>query len=110
MMLLTIDCGNTNTVFAVYDGERQRGKWRISTSAPRTSDEYAVWLTQLMMLKGLAVDDVDEAIVTTVVPGTRHNLVTLINEHFGVTPLIVRAPHVTLGLDILIDRDRKRPR
>lgn len=103
-MLLAIDCGNTNTVFAVYDGETQRGKWRISTSAARTSDEYAVWLTQLMTLKGLSVKDVDEAIITTVVPGTRRNLVSLIAEHFGVAPMIIRDPGLQLGIEILIER------
>ena len=89
-MLLAIDCGNTNTVFAVYDGDTQVGKWRIATNAQRTSDEYAVWLTQLMSLRGLGVDDIDHAIVTTVVPGTRRNLDTLLDAHFDVTPLVAR--------------------
>lgn len=52
-MLLAIDVGNTNTVFAVHDGEEWRGQWRASTDAARTADEYAVWLTQLMGLRGL---------------------------------------------------------
>ena len=44
-MLLVIDCGNTNTGFAVFDGDNCIGKWRTSTNANRTADEYAVWLT-----------------------------------------------------------------
>jgi type III pantothenate kinase len=103
-MLLAIDCGNTNTVFAVFDGDAQRGRWRISTQAQRTADEYAVWLTQLMSLRGLAVGDIDVAVVTTVVPGTRRNLVTLLADYFSVTPLIVRDPHVNLGIGVLIER------
>ena len=48
-MLLAIDSGNTNTVFAVFDEEGNvRGEWRSSTNANRTADEYAVWLQQLM--------------------------------------------------------------
>lgn len=103
-MLLAIDCGNTNTVFAVFDGEEIRGRWRIATQAQRTADEYAVWLTQLMSLCSLTVSDVNAAVVTTVVPGTRRNIVVLLEQYFSVTPLIVRDPHVKLGLDILIER------
>lgn len=103
-MLLAVDCGNTNTVFAVFEGDVQRGQWRIATQAQRTADEYAVWLTQLMSLKGLVVNDISSAIVTTVVPGTRRNLTNLLEEHFGVTPLVVRDPNVDLGIKVLIDR------
>lgn len=103
-MLLAVDCGNTNTVFAVFEGDVQRGQWRIATNAQRTSDEYAVWLTQLMSLSGLEVDDINHAIVTTVVPGTRRNLDDLLGSHFGVTPLVVRDPDVELGIEALIDR------
>ncbi len=103
-MLLAVDCGNTNTVFAVFDGDDQRGQWRIATDAQRTSDEYAVWLTQLMSLKKLSVDDINHAIVTTVVPGTRRNLTNLLESHFGVTPLVVRDANVDLGIEVMIER------
>lgn len=103
-MLLAVDCGNTNTVFAVFEGEEPRGKWRIATNAQRTADEYAVWLTQLMSLKGLKVSDINNAIVTTVVPGTRRNLTNLLESHFGVTPLVVRDANVDLGIEVMIER------
>ena len=103
-MLLAIDCGNTNTVFAIYNGEKKLGMWRISTDPERTSDEYAVWLTQLMSLKKLRVDMIKEVIITTVVPRTRFNLNMLINNHFNITPLIVREPNVDLGIKILVER------
>lgn len=103
-MLLAIDCGNSNTVFAVYDGDEQRGVWRISTDARRTTDEYAVWLTQLMSLRSLPVSEITEAIITTVVPGTRRHLAALVEVHFGVEPLVIRDNNVELGLEILIDR------
>ena len=51
-MLLAIDVGNTNSVFALYDGTDWVGQWRSSTDATRTADEYAVWLSQLMALQG----------------------------------------------------------
>ena len=49
-MLLAIDSGNTNIVFAVYEGENLKGEWRASSDAKRTADEYGVWLTHLMAL------------------------------------------------------------
>ena len=103
-MLLAIDCGNTNTVFAIYNGEKELGIWRISTDPERTSDEYAVWLTQLMSLKNFHVEMVKEVIIATVVPRTRFNLNKLINDHFKLTPLIVRDPDVKLGIKILVER------
>jgi len=39
-MLLVIDAGNTNIVFAAHDGTEWRGTWRLATSSQRTSDEY----------------------------------------------------------------------
>ena len=47
-MLLAIDVGNTNTVFAVFDGEDMKGQWRAATDVQRTADEHAVWFSQLM--------------------------------------------------------------
>ena len=51
-MLLAIDVGNTNSKFAVFDGDRIVAQFRLRTEAKRTADEYAAWLTQLMHLQG----------------------------------------------------------
>ena len=101
-MLLTIDCGNTNTVFAVYDGDALRGKWRATTVAQRTPDEYAVWLSQLMRLKDLGFGDIDGAILANVVPAARHGLVTFVKQYMGVDALVVRDPAVKLGMAVKI--------
>lgn len=102
-MLLTIDAGNTNVVFAVFDGERQVGKWRISTDGRRTSDEYAVWLMQLMTTVGLTPADITDAIFASVVPAVSFNLTRLCRERFGCEPLVVGAPNVELGLKVFLD-------
>ena len=104
-MLLAIDSGNTNIVFAVYgEDESLRGSWRASTEAKRTADEYAVWLTQLMALEGLAPDDIDGAIIANVVPPTMYALTTLCSRYFKVAPLVVGEPGVDIGVEIRIDR------
>lgn len=87
-MLLAIDAGNTNLVFAVIDGREIRARWRIATDPRRTADEYSVWLHQLLALEGLSPDDIDAVIVGTVVPRATHNLEVLAAKYFGVTPLI----------------------
>ena len=67
-MLLVVDAGNTNVVFAVHDGKSWRGIWRIATEPQRTSDEYAVWLLTLLSFTGLKPGDIDRAVIGTVVP------------------------------------------
>jgi type III pantothenate kinase len=102
-MLLAIDAGNTNVVFAIFDGETLRAKWRASSDAKRTADEYAVWLTQLMSLQGLAPADVTDAIIANVVPAAAFNLTTLCAGFFKAEPLIIGDPKVRLGIEIRMD-------
>lgn len=99
-MLLAIDAGNTNTVFAIYEGEEQRGLWRAATDTHRTADEYAVWLIQLMSLQGVSPKDVDAAIISTVVPAAMFNLTNLCQNYFKATALVVGDPGVDLGIAI----------
>ncbi len=87
-MLLAIDAGNTNVVFALFDGDEIKARWRIATDARRTADEYVVWLRQLLELEGLALTDIDAVIIGTVVPRALHNLSVLSEKYFGVTPLV----------------------
>ena len=67
-MLLAIDAGNTNIVFALVDAGQIVSRWRIATDPRRTADEYAVWLSQLLALDGRTRADVDAVIIATVVP------------------------------------------
>ena len=88
-MLLAIDAGNTNLVFALIDGDRTiRSRWRIATDPRRTADEYAVWLNQLLELDGRSRSDVNAVIIGTVVPRALHNLEVLAQKYFGVDPII----------------------
>ncbi|MGE0775781.1 MAG: type III pantothenate kinase [Sphingomonadaceae bacterium] len=92
-MLLAIDAGNTNTVFALVDEGRILGRWRSATDARRTADEYAVWLNQLLILEGYERSAVDAVIISTVVPRALHNLEVLASKYFGTEALVAgRAP------------------
>ncbi|HVM38551.1 MAG TPA: type III pantothenate kinase [Sphingomicrobium sp.] len=87
-MLLAIDAGNTNLVFALVDRGEIRARWRIATDPRRTADQYSVWLHQLLDLEGFSKADVDAVIIGTVVPRALHNLEVLAQKYFGVTPLV----------------------
>lgn len=85
-MLLAADVGNTNVVFALFDGDELRGRWRIATDPRRTGDEYAVWLMQLLNLAGVKPDQIKQIMVASVVPRANHNLTVLSEKYFGITP------------------------
>src|SRR5215216_2988978 len=87
-MLLAVDAGNTNLVFALLDKGEIKARWRIATDPRRTADQYAVWLHQLLELEGYTKADVDAVIIGTVVPRALHNLEVLASKYFGVEPLI----------------------
>jgi len=103
-MLLAINANNTNTVFAVFDGDRLRGQWRASTDPRRTADEYVVWLTQLMSFEGLGRGDIDGAILSSVVPAAVFNLKLLCRRYFGCEALVVGDPDCVLGIEVKLDR------
>jgi type III pantothenate kinase len=102
-MLLAINANNTNVKFAVYDGAKAVGDWRIKTEAGRTADQYVVWLNQLMAMKGLSLQSIDAAIIATVVPQSLFHLNMLCESHLGTKPLVVGDPAVKLGIEVKMD-------
>ncbi len=103
-MLLAIDAGNTNIVFAVCDGDVIRNKWRLATSTVRTADEYAVWLAELLKLHGFGFADLIDAVIGTVVPAVLFDLRHLCRQYLKCEPLIIGEPGVELGIGIKTDR------
>ena len=105
-MLLAIDVGNTNVVFALFDGRELKTRWRIATDPRRTGDEYAVWLVQLMAIQGIAREAVSQIIISTVVPRALHNLNVLSQNYFGIVPLIAGEGGADWGIHIDVDQPR----
>lgn len=101
-MLLVVDAGNTNVVFAVHDGNGWRGTWRIATEPQRTSDEYAVWLLTLLGLSGIKAADIGQAVIGTVVPAALYHLRRLCRDWFSAEPLIARSS-LDWGFEIKVD-------
>jgi type III pantothenate kinase len=102
-MLLAIDAGNTNIVFALVEGREIRARWRIATDPRRTADEYAVWLNQLLQLEGFARADVTGVVIATVVPRALHNLQVLATKYFGGPALIAGRPPLDWGISLDVD-------
>ena len=100
-MLLAIDAGNTNLVFALLEDGVIRARWRIATDPRRTADEYAVWLHQLLQLEGHVRDAIGAVIIGTVVPRALHNLEVLAVKYFGVEPIV--AGQGSAGWSIALD-------
>ena len=96
-MLLAIDAGNTNIVFALYESDQMRAQWRAVTQVSRTADEYAVWLSQLLALEGLSFSDLDAAIIATVVPAVLFDLRQLCRKYLKTEPLLVGDPALDIG-------------
>ena len=103
-MLLAIDAGNTNIVFAVYDGDTVRAQWRAVTQASRTADEYAVWLSQLLALEGMGFADLDAAIIATVVPAVLFDLRDMCRKYLKTEPLRIGDPALDIGPRPTVDR------
>lgn len=105
-MLLAIDAGNTNVVFALFEGQEIKARWRIATDPRRTGDEYAVWLMQLMAIEGVTRDQVTQIIISTVVPRALHNLDVLSQNYFHIVPLVAGEGKAVWGIEIDVDEPR----
>lgn len=105
-MLLAADVGNTNVVFALFDGQEIKARWRIATDPRRTGDEYAVWLLQLLKIEGVEKEAIKRIIIGSVVPRAIHNLTVLAEKYFGVTPLVAGQDAADWGISVDVDEPR----
>lgn len=103
-MLLAIDAGNTNIVFAIFDGEENKHVWRLNTNAKRTADEYAAWLFPLFNNADLDFGDIDQAIISSVVPDANYNLDNLTNKFFSCKPVFIGHKLVSTFIDPSLEK------
>ena len=101
-MLLAVDCGNSNTVFSVWDGSNFIATYRISTHWQRTADQYFVWLSSLMKLNKLEVE-INEVIISSTVPRVVFNLRVLADRYFDTRPIVVGKGDCRLPVDVRVD-------
>ncbi len=98
-MLLVIDVGNTNIVLGVFDQNKLKNSYRISTKNNTTSDEYSATISQLLHMDHIHVDDIDDVIISSVVPEVMHSLENFVMKYLKKMPIIV-GPGVKTGINI----------
>ena len=105
-MILAIDCGNTNTVFALYsfkNGIKQECCWRINNNSKRTADSYFPWLLQMLTLSDIKIDNITGVCIASVVTETLFNIKNLIRKYIKINPLVIDNNIFDLGLKVNID-------
>ncbi|KPP87133.1 MAG: type III pantothenate kinase CoaX [Rhodobacteraceae bacterium HLUCCA08] len=101
-MLLAIDCGNTNTVFSIWDGSRFLCTLRTSTEHQRTADQYFVWYSTLIRHHGIDAR-ITDVIISSTVPRVVFNLRVMADRYFGTRPLVVGKPDCHLPVNPRVD-------
>jgi type III pantothenate kinase len=102
-MLLAIDTGNTNIVFGAYDGARWTHTWRVQTVRDRMPDEYAVMFRTFLHEADLELDQIEQTVLSSVVPQLTDTLAEMIERRAGYRPLIVTS-NTDTGIRIATDR------
>ena len=89
LMLLTIDVGNTNMVFGLFEEKNLIGSFRMSTNATATSDEIGMLILQYYHFKGIAPEKTSAVIIASVVPPAMYSLINAIRKYLRLHPLVV---------------------
>ena len=107
-MLLTIDVGNTNTVFGVFEGDQVIEHWRIATDPVRTADELAVVLQGLLAQSAVLKDpDITGIALCSTVPSVLHEMREMFQRYYGDVPVLIIEPGVRTGVSIRMDNPKE---
>ena len=90
-MLLTVDIGNTNITFGVFDEEKIMATFRMTTNQTRTSDEYGMVIVDLLAYNNVPVRSITDVIVASVVPNAMHSMRSAFVKYLHTEPVIVEA-------------------
>lgn len=104
-MLMVVDIGNTNITLGIYDGEELKVTFRMTTKIPRTSDEFGSCLINFMRASSIKVVDIDDVIISSVVPKVMHAFTNSIRRYIYREPLLI-GPGVKSGISIQTDSPR----
>lgn len=98
-MLLVLDVGNTNIVIGVFRGKNLINNYRIGTNMNATSDEYYATIAQLLKMDDVSAADIEDVIISSVVPEVMHSLENFVYKYIGKNPMVV-GPGVKTGINI----------
>lgn len=101
-MLLAFDVGNTNIVLGVFKDHKLLHNWRMETYNNKSADEFGMMINQLFKYEGISMKDIDDVIISTVVPSTLYTLQHMSRKYFGIRPIVI-GPGIKTGLKIRYD-------
>lgn len=105
-MILVVDIGNTNIVLGVYDKHKLIGNWRIVTREDKTSDEYGMHILNILNFNNIGHNDINSAIVSSVVPNVMHSFINAMKKYFKINPIVI-GPGTKTGISIKSENPRE---
>ena len=105
-MIITIDVGNTNITVGVFNGDEIVASFRMTTKMPRTSDEYGMLLTNLLEQNRIHCDEIQDAIIASVVPNVMHSLEGAVIKYLNIRPIVIE-PGTKTGIRIVTENPRQ---
>lgn len=105
-MLLVVDVGNTNITYGLYEGEKKKASFRMTTTISRTSDEYGISIRSLLSQNGYDYQKISGVIIASVVPNVMHSLTSAVHKYLNITPMIV-GPGLKTGIRIGSDNPKE---
>lgn len=97
--LLVLDVGNTNITLGVFKGRKLLQNFRLTTGNSRTSDEYGMFISQLLQLKGFSNEEVEAVIIASVNPNVMYSLTNSFRKYFRLKPIVV-GPGIRTGMKV----------
>lgn len=88
-MILVIDIGNTTMEFGIYEGEKLSGVFRLGSKRDITSDEVGLFVTQYFEYKKIPVDNIEDVIISSVVPQVNYSVCSAVKKYFDREPLVI---------------------
>ncbi len=105
-MILAIDVGNTNIKIGLFEGQKLKYSWRISTDVTRTSDEHGSILKQLLSSEHIPSSKITGGIVSSVIPQLNYTITHMMEYFFNIKPIMV-GTGVKTGLNIKYENPRE---
>ncbi len=101
-MILTVDIGNTHTVFGIYDKKKLLGDWRVTSFVTRTEDEFGALVRNFCLDAGIAVKKISAVGISSVVPNLTDVMLRMSKKYFAIEPVVVSTA-LPLGIAVLVD-------
>ncbi len=105
-MIFCIDIGNSNIKYAIFDGSKVKGTFRVTSKRDATSDEYGVIVRDLLREASIPKEEIKGVIMSSVIPSLNYTMEHMCRDYLGVSPLII-GPGVKTGLNIKTDNPKE---